>query len=81
MTPRVKILEEIHKELVARQAAGEPSTLLAAARELVRKKLRSFSDSRRRNALLYYSSWPIASGAKTPLNSAGMFLTLGESNQ
>ena len=83
MTPRVKILEEIHKELVARQAAGEPSTLLAAARELVRKKLRSFSDSRRRNALLYYSPWPVVGGNKTLLDFAdlGRLLTMASSLQ
>jgi len=72
MTDIAKVLEEINKELVARQAKGIPKAPLVIACELVRKKLRLFSESRKRNAILYYSSWPMSNKADVFLSTADL---------
>ena len=72
MTDRAKVLEEINKELDARRAGAVPNAHLVFACELLRKKLRLFSDSRKRNAILYYSSWPTNDNAETNLNEADL---------
>ncbi len=72
MTNRAKVLDEISKELDAKQAGAVPNAHLVFACELMRKKLRLFSEARGRSSLVYYSSWPMSDAVETNLNEGDL---------